>query len=53
MDELIKMLDSDLICKEYRIKDNKIILEVYSAKPDCTCPFCGHISSKVHATYIR
>ncbi len=51
--ELIKVLDKNLECSKCRIKTDKIIMEVHSVKGVVTCPFCGHISSRIHSTYQR
>ncbi|MEQ8156498.1 MAG: transposase family protein [Clostridiaceae bacterium] len=53
MDEFIKMLNEDYELMNYRIKEKIIVFEIASNKRNCTCPYCGMVSSRVHSTYQR
>ncbi|WP_349948567.1 transposase family protein [Lacrimispora sp. BS-2] len=51
--KIIKLLDSSLECIDCKIKDDKIILHIYSTKQKLICPYCGNASSKIHSVYQR
>lgn len=51
--ELIKALDKDLECFDFKIKKDKIIMEIHSTQKVVVCPFCGYVSSRVHSIYQR
>lgn len=51
--KIIKLLDSSLECIDCKIKNDKIILHVYSTKQKLICPYCGNASSKIHSVYQR
>jgi hypothetical protein len=53
MDEFIKMLNADYDLVDYKIKDTQIVFEIASNKSNCTSPYCGMASSKVHSAYQR
>lgn len=53
MDELIKMLDSNLSYIGHTIKDDKLIISVESKNKEVKCPFCGELSTKVHSIYHK
>jgi len=53
MDEFIKMLNEDYELIDYRIKETIIVFEIASNKSNCTCPYCGTVSSRVHSNYQR
>ncbi len=48
-----KLLDENLECTDYKLKEDKIILLVESVKKSVCCPYCGCISNKVHSEYQR
>lgn len=50
---IIKLLDPDLECSKSKIKNDMIVLHVYSKKQKMMCPYCGSISSRVHSIYQR
>lgn len=50
---IIKLLDPDLECSKSKIKNDMIVLHVYSTKQKLMCPYCGSFSSRVHSTYQR
>ena len=47
----IKLLDKNLVCTDYKIRDNKFILFAESDVNEVKCPFCGSSSSKIHSVY--
>ena len=47
----VKLLDENLECIDYKLKNDKIILLAKSAKKNVRCPYCGCISDKVHSEY--
>lgn len=49
----VKLLDKNLECIDYKLKNDKIILLAKSAKKNVRCPYCGCISDKVHSQYQR
>lgn len=51
--QLIKLLDKDLKCIEFKIKDKQMILEVLSEKKESICPYCGSPSTRIHSRYER
>lgn len=53
MDEFIKLLDPNLEYINHEIVDDTIYISVISNRDEVQCPFCGHISSRVHSTYER
>ena len=50
---IIKLLDPDLECSKSKIKNDLIVLHVYSTKQKLMCPYCGCFSSRVHSIYQR
>ena len=50
---IIKLLDSGLECSKSKIKNGMIVLHIHSTKQKLICPYCGHISSRVHSVYQR
>ena len=50
---IIKLLDPQLECDDYRIKNNQIIFNISSASNPVNCPYCGKESTRVHSTYQR
>jgi len=53
MDEFIKMLSENYKLLDTKIHEAQILFEIASAKVDCTCPFCGSVSSRIHSIYQR
>ena len=53
MDELIKMLDSNLVYLGHYIKDDRLIISAESKNKEVKCPFCGEPSTRVHSIYNR
>ena len=53
MQEIIKMLDVNLDCIDYRFDDKKIYITVQSKQAEVNCPFCGMPSSKEHSRYQK
>ena len=49
----IKLLDKNLVCTNYKIRDDKVVLTAESDVKEVKCPFCGCVSSKVHSIYQR
>lgn len=49
----IKLLDKNLVCTNYKIKDNKFVIIAESDTEEVKCPFCGSPSSKIHSVYQR
>lgn len=47
----IKLLDKNLVCTDYKIRDDKFILIVESDAREVKCPFCGSPYSKIHSVY--
>lgn len=41
--KFIKLLDKNLKCIDYKLKDDKIVIIAKSIKEDVKCPCCGHI----------
>jgi transposase len=48
-----KYLSKNYELVNYKIEDTQIVFEVASTKNNCTCPFCGMISSRIHSIYQR
>jgi len=53
MDELIKMLDSNLVYLGHYIKDDRLIISAESKNNEVKCPFCGELSTRVHSIYNK
>ncbi len=53
MDELIKLLDENLICKSTEISTDSIQFYVESTQKQCTCPSCQTVSTRTHSRYKR
>ena len=53
MEDLIKLLDTNLKLNTYQINDDTIYLYVESIKQGVKCPECGFISNRVHSHYER
>ena len=51
--EIIKLLDPDLECIRYKLKNQQVIFEVKSSREKVPCPYCGKVSSKIHSVYQR
>ena len=51
--QLIKLLDKDLECIDFKIKDTQIIMRVQSEKRESICPYCGRPSTRIHSRYER
>lgn len=51
--KFIKLLDENLECTDYKLKDDKIILFAKSVRKNVCCPYCGYMSEKVHSVYQR
>ena len=49
----VKLLDENLECIDYKLKNDKIILVAKSSKKSVCCPYCGCITDKVHSEYQR
>jgi transposase len=53
LNELIKLLDSDLEYVSHEIDGNVIHIYVVSARKEAVCPYCGQSSGRVHSHYER
>ena len=53
VDDIIRGLDNQLVCDNYRMKDTQIIFYISSSTKMAECPFCGEMSSRVHSHYQR
>lgn len=53
MEKYVKALGQAYRLVRQKSKLDSIILEIESNKPDCSCPYCGNESNKVHSTYQR
>ena len=53
LEELIKILDSNLTLKSTEIIEDTIYLHVESVLPEVECPYCGTKSARVHSRYVR
>ncbi|MDC7286513.1 ISL3 family transposase, partial [Blautia schinkii] len=51
--QLIKLLDKDLECTDFKIKDTQVIMAVRSQKREGICPYCGRPSTRIHSRYER
>ncbi len=51
--KIINLLDSSMASLGCKIKDNQIIFQVQSKQKQVACPYCGHVSSKIHSFYQR
>ena len=49
---IVKQLDKNLKCSESIIKNEKILLKIYSTKGSIRCPDCEQKSTKVHSEVI-
>lgn len=50
---MVKQLDTDLDCADYKTKENQIIFEVAVSRVSVICSFCGQTSTKIHSVYQR
>ena len=50
---IVKQLDKNLKCSESIIKNEKILLKIYSTKGSIRCPDCEQKSTKVHSGYQK
>ncbi len=53
MEEIVKLLDKNLECVRYEVKDDKIVIWVKSSKKGAVCPYCGTPSTRVYSIYER
>jgi transposase len=53
MKDLIKLLDENLVCLDHQMYDEHFEIFVCSSRESVLCPFCGHVSSRIHSTYHR
>ncbi|QAA33505.1 transposase family protein [Clostridium manihotivorum] len=53
MDELIKLLDSNLQYIKHELVDDTIYIEVSSNRKSVSCPYCGEKSDKAHSWYKK
>jgi len=53
MDEFIKLLDENLDYLEHEIIADEVVIYVASNRKEVHCPYCSHISQKVHSIYER
>nr|WP_295680096.1 transposase family protein [uncultured Lachnoclostridium sp.] len=53
LDEIIKSLSSNLLCIDYKIKDNQYIFTLQSSEHEVRCPYCNTLNSKTHSLYQR
>ena len=53
MDQIIKLLDTNLKYLYHEILDDTLYIFVESIRVEVPCPFCGTLSSKKHSTYQR
>jgi len=53
MEEIVKLLDKNLECVRYEVKDDRIVIWVKSSKKGAACPYCGTPSTRVHSIYER
>lgn len=53
MDEIVKLLDTNLICTRTDISNESIHFYVESIREECVCPLCQTGSSRIHSRYNR
>lgn len=53
MDEIVRMLCDELLYLKHEIENDSIVLSVSSKNKSSKCPYCSHISNKVHSRYTR
>ena len=53
MDDLIKLLDSNLTYIRHEVIDDICYIYVESTRHEVECPFCHHMSTRVHSRYPR
>lgn len=53
MNSFIKMLDMNYSLIDYKIKNEYIVFTIESDLGECSCPYCGTSSMKVHSSYYR
>lgn len=53
MEQFITSLSPSYQLDNYRIKNNAVVFEISSKLDEVKCPYCGHLSSKVHSCYQR
>lgn len=53
MNEIVKLLDTNLKYLDHTVVDDTIYIFVESLLDTVTCPFCGTLSNKRHSTYQR
>ncbi|WP_291571188.1 transposase family protein [Clostridium sp. UBA4548] len=53
MDEIIKLLDSNLEYMNHEIINNTLYIEVASTRGTVVCPYCGAQTQKVHSYYKK
>ena len=53
MEKFITSLSPSYQLDDYRIKDNVVVFEISSKLEEVKCPYCEHLSSRVHSYYQR
>lgn len=53
MDEIVKLLDSNLEYISHEIINNTLYIEVASIRRTVVCPYCGAETQKVHSHYKK
>ena len=53
MEEIVKLIDSEMEYVTHAIEEDRVIIEVKSRRIEVECPFCGEKSKKVHSVYVR
>lgn len=50
---MVKSLDQNLECVEYKTSENQYVITVRSLTKEVLCPYCQSSSAKVHSIYHR
>jgi len=53
MEELIRLLDTDLQYEGYKIQGEELFIRVSSGRKEAICPYCKHPSSQIHSRKQR
>lgn len=53
MDEMIKLLDSNLKIIEYHFENDILLMDIQSSEETVICPYCNQASNKVNSKYVR